>query len=160
MTQILLFARASVRNITRLNLVVLISALISACAGGGGASVSLGPTQSATQQAVTATASSASLAVTQSQTANNSVSTALLSLSGLVTSNSVLSSSTAVTASAAVAQQAVALATAAQTTAAVGVAPTPTRRTHSSIPRADSRAPSRTSPEGQVRRLSPGRCTS
>ena len=88
------------------------------CGGMGGSSVATSPGQ----QTISAAASSASQAASQSQTANTSISTAVSSLAELVTSNPALSTNSTVAAAAATAQQAVNLATTAQSTAAAAAA--------------------------------------
>ena len=95
--------------------------VVAACGGGGGGGT-LGPTLSPAQQANVATASSASLASSQSQASNTSISAAVSNLSELVSANAVLSSNSAVTASTLAAQQAVVLASTAQNAASAAAA--------------------------------------
>ena len=92
--------------------------LLAACGGGGGGSGAFGPPLTLAQQANVATASQASLASSQSQTANASVSTAVTNLSDLVTANASLSSNSTVMVAALAAQQAVVSAASAQNAAA------------------------------------------
>jgi len=93
---------------------------LAACGGGGGGGGAL--LLSPTQQANSATSSSASLASSQSQAANTSISAAVSNLSELVSSNPALTSNAAVTTAAVAAQNAVGLAAAAQTAASTAAA--------------------------------------
>jgi len=104
------------------NLFLAILALTLGACGGGGGGGAFGPLLSPAQQANIATASSAGLTSTQSQTANASISSAVTNLSNLISSNFVLSSNSSVAASALAAQAAVGLAAAAQSTAAAAAA--------------------------------------
>ena len=94
---------------------------LSGCGGGGGGGA-FAPPLSPAQQATIATASSAGLTATQSQTANASTSSAITNLSSLISSSLVLSTNSSVAASARDAQDAVDLAVAAQRNAAVAAA--------------------------------------
>ena len=102
----------------KISLSLLCVLLLAACGGGGGGSGAFGPPLTLAQQANVATASQASLASSQSQTANASVSTAVTNLSDLVTANASLSSNSTVTVAALAAQQAAVSAASAQNAAA------------------------------------------